>query len=79
MILYIIRRKYLYIKNLVCVWSWINFKEIHPLVIKIWACIPRVGVLLHVTVFMVFLTSKCTMQAHSHVDKAYDMVPDKLW
>ena len=43
MISYISWRKYLYIKHSICVWSWTNFKEFHPLVIKIWACILRVG------------------------------------
>ena len=52
MISYILRRKYLYIKNSICVWSWINFKELHPVVIKIWACILRVGVLPHVTLIV---------------------------
>ena len=33
------RRKYLCTKNLTCVWSWSNFKELHQLVNKIWACI----------------------------------------
>ena len=38
-----------YIMNSMCVWSWIKFKEFRPLVIKIRACILRVGVLPHVT------------------------------
>ena len=51
------RRKYMYIKNSMCVWSWINFKKFHPLVIvKIWACILRVGVLPHVA-----LSRKCVI------------------
>ena len=49
MMSYILRRWYLYINNSMCIWSWINFKEFHTLVIKIWACILRVGVLPHVS------------------------------
>ena len=49
MISYVLRRKYLYNTNSMCVWSWISFKEFYPLVIKIWACILRVAVLPYVT------------------------------
>ena len=66
MISYILQRKYLYIKNSMCVWSWINFQEFPPLVIMIWACILRVGVLPHVTLLRVmsksdFVVSCCDL------------------